>query len=44
MLLSVLRGIDQTITQYALKRAALLIQELAGGEITSDVVDFYPKK
>lgn len=38
------RGIDQTITQYALKRAALLIQELAGGEITSDVVDFYPKK
>ncbi|OIQ18080.1 MAG: phenylalanine--tRNA ligase subunit beta [Flavobacterium sp. MedPE-SWcel] len=38
------RGIDQTITQYALKRAALLIQETAGGEITSDLVDFYPKK
>ncbi len=38
------RGIDQTITQYALKRAALLIQETAGGEITSDLIDFYPKK
>lgn len=38
------RGIDPNITGYALKRAALLIQELAGGEITSDVVDFYPKK
>ncbi len=38
------RGIDPTITEYALKRAALLIQEVAGGEITSDVVDIYPKK
>ncbi|QYJ67626.1 phenylalanine--tRNA ligase subunit beta [Flavobacterium litorale] len=38
------RGIDQTITPYALKRAALLIQETAGGEITSDIIDFYPKK
>lgn len=38
------RGIDPTITEYALKRAALLIQEVAGGEITSDVVDVYPKK
>ena len=38
------RGIDPTITVYALKRAALLIQEVAGGEITSDVVDVYPKK
>ncbi|KAF2519222.1 phenylalanine--tRNA ligase subunit beta [Flavobacterium salilacus subsp. salilacus] len=38
------RGIDQNITQYALKRAALLIQETAGGEITSDVIDFHPKK
>ena len=38
------RGMDMTITQYALKRAALLIQETAGGEITSDVIDFYPKK
>ncbi len=38
------RGIDPNITEYALKRAALLIQELAGGDITSDIVDFYPKK
>jgi len=38
------RGIDPNITEYALKRAALLILEVAGGEITSDVVDLYPKK
>jgi phenylalanyl-tRNA synthetase beta chain len=38
------RGIDPVITDYALKRAALLIQEVAGGEITSDLVDIYPKK
>ncbi|RZJ63979.1 MAG: phenylalanine--tRNA ligase subunit beta, partial [Flavobacterium sp.] len=38
------RGIDPTITEYALKRAALLIQETAGGEITSDIIDIYPKK
>ncbi|MBB1194820.1 phenylalanine--tRNA ligase subunit beta [Flavobacterium sp. SOK18b] len=38
------RGIDPSITEYALKRAALLIQEVAGGEITSDVVNVYPKK
>ncbi|SDH94939.1 phenylalanyl-tRNA synthetase beta subunit [Flavobacterium omnivorum] len=38
------RGIDPTITEYALKRAALLIQEVAGGEITSDVFNVYPKK
>ena len=38
------RGIDPNITEYALKHAALLIQEVAGGEITSDIVDLYPKK
>jgi phenylalanyl-tRNA synthetase beta chain len=38
------RGIDPSITEYALKRAALLIQEVAGGEITSDIIDIYPKK
>jgi phenylalanyl-tRNA synthetase beta chain len=38
------RGVDPSITEYALKRAALLIQEVAGGEITSDIIDFYPKK
>lgn len=38
------RGIDPNITEYALKRAALLIQELAGGEITCDIIDIYPNK
>ena len=38
------RGIDPNITAYALKRAALLIQEVAGGEITSEIVDIYNKK
>jgi phenylalanyl-tRNA synthetase beta chain len=38
------RGIDPTITEYALKRAALLIIEVAGGEITSDIVNIYQKK
>lgn len=38
------RGIDPNLTEYALKRAALLIQEVAGGEITSDIIDIYPKK
>lgn len=38
------RGIDPTITEYALKRAAILILEVAGGEITSDIIDVYPKK
>ena len=36
------RGADYNITVYALKRAALLIKEIAGGEISSDVVDVYP--
>lgn len=38
------RGIDVNLTDYALKRAAMLIQEVAGGEITSDLIDIYPKK
>lgn len=38
------RGIDINLTEYALKRAALLIREIAGGYITSEVVDLYPKK
>ncbi|RXG28386.1 phenylalanine--tRNA ligase subunit beta [Leeuwenhoekiella marinoflava] len=38
------RGIDPNLTEYALIRAVLLIQECAGGEVTSDVVDIYPKK
>lgn len=38
------RGIDPNITDYALKHAAILICEIAGGEITSDLFDAYPKK
>ncbi len=37
------RGADINITGYAMKRAALLICELAGGEISSEVVDVYPQ-
>ena len=33
------RGVDPNGTLYALKRAALLIKEIAGGTISSDVVD-----
>jgi len=38
------RGIDPNITEYALKRAALLIVEIAGGEISSDISDAYQNK
>jgi phenylalanyl-tRNA synthetase beta chain len=37
------RGTDPEMTVVALKRAALLIQELAGGEISSAVGDVYPE-
>ncbi|MFR9650872.1 MAG: phenylalanine--tRNA ligase subunit beta [Rikenellaceae bacterium] len=36
------RGIDPNIQLYALKRAALLYKELAGGEIASEVIDINP--
>jgi phenylalanyl-tRNA synthetase beta chain len=36
------RGADPNITIYALKRAAMLIKEVAGGEISSEIVDIYP--
>ena len=38
------RGIDINMTEYALKRAALLIEEYASGKMASDISDFYPKK
>jgi phenylalanyl-tRNA synthetase beta chain len=38
------RGTDPNMTVYALKRAALLIQEVAGGTISSEVIDVYPTK
>lgn len=37
------RGADPNNTLYVLQRAALLIQELAGGIISGDVVDIYPE-
>ena len=36
------RGIDPNITIYALKQAALLVKELAGGTVSMDIVDVYP--
>ncbi len=36
------KGVDISNTINVLKRAALLIKEIAGGEIASDVVDVYP--
>lgn len=38
------RGIDINNVKYALLRAAILIQQVAGGEISMDVTDIYPKK
>ncbi|MBV4326072.1 phenylalanine--tRNA ligase subunit beta [Alistipes finegoldii] len=36
------RGVDPNMQVYAAKRAALLMKELAGGEISSDITDIYP--
>jgi phenylalanyl-tRNA synthetase beta chain len=36
------RGTDPNMVITALKRAALLMQEIAGGVISSDIVDVYP--
>lgn len=36
------RGIDPNMQVYAAKRAALLMKELAGGTISSDITDVYP--
>ncbi len=38
------RGCDPSNTIYILKRCALLIQEIAGGEISCDIIDVYPTK
>ncbi|MBQ5691886.1 MAG: phenylalanine--tRNA ligase subunit beta [Alistipes sp.] len=38
------RGIDPNMQVYALKRAALLFKELAGGTISSEICDLYPVK
>ena len=36
------RGIDPLNTDYVLKHAALLVQELAGGTVSSEIKDVYP--
>ena len=36
------RGTDPNITVYAIKRAAMLIKEIAGGKVSSEVIDIYP--
>jgi phenylalanyl-tRNA synthetase beta chain len=36
------RGTDPDMTVFALKRAALLIQQVAGGVISSEISDHYP--
>ena len=36
------RGADPEITPWALKRAIMLIKDIAGGKISSDIVDVYP--
>jgi len=38
------RGTDPEITLYALKRAAMLMKEIAGGIVSSEIVDVYPEK
>ena len=38
------RGADPLVVDYAAKRAALLIQEIAGGTIVGKVQEFYPEK
>lgn len=38
------RGTDPNLTVYALKRAALLMKEIAGGMLSSEMVDVYPEK
>ncbi|MBR1517557.1 MAG: phenylalanine--tRNA ligase subunit beta [Bacteroidales bacterium] len=37
------RGCDPNITEWAIRRAALLLQEVAGATIASDLIDIYPK-
>jgi len=37
------RGADPEITPWALKRAIMLIRDIAGGKISSDIVDIYPE-
>ena len=37
------KGTDPNGTRFAIKRAALLIQAVAGGQISSEIIDIYPQ-
>ena len=38
------RGTDPELTIYAIKRAAMLLKEIAGAQISSNLIDCYPKE
>jgi len=38
------RGADPGITSWALRRAAIMIRDIAGGELSADLSDVYPEK
>jgi phenylalanyl-tRNA synthetase beta chain len=38
------RGVDPNAVVYALKRAAMMVKEIAGGKISSQIKDVYPRK
>jgi phenylalanyl-tRNA synthetase beta chain len=38
------RGVDISQTVQVLKRAAIMIKEISGGEIASDIIDVYPNR
>jgi len=38
------RGTDINLTVFALKRAALLLKEVAGAKVSSEIIDVYPSK
>ena len=38
------RGADPEMVPYAIKRAAILFQELAGAKVAGDIIDIYPEK
>jgi len=38
------RGVDPNFVEYALRLVSILIKEIAGGKITSEITDLYPRK
>lgn len=38
------RGIDPNFVKYALRLVSILIKEIAGGKISSEITDLYPRK